>query len=1159
YNNTVYITRETKGAAIADLPYTEGASYVYNTEVYNNIFFSAAGKQVVDIPQPSGGWSFRGNCYWTYGGDIEIKWGDATYTSLNEWRVATGQERFGGVDIGYQTDPKLIDAGAGGTVGDVRLLSTLNAYRLTALSPLIDAGLDIESAFGIDAGGQDYYGTKIPGNGKYDVGAHEFDKAQARRIPLCWWKFDEGAGAVATNSGSLGHKADGVLKQMGESPWVQGRAEGTGLYFGGDANRVEVPALNLNSNTVTITAWIKRDGEQGTYSVIVLSRAGATTAGLTFGSTGEESGWQPNNALSYNWNDANQAWAWQSGLVVPNDKWVFVGLVVEQDKASLYLGDGGTVKSAVNNTSHAIEEFNGIVLIGKDSYHDYEGHKSFKGVIDDVRIYNRALSEEQILVLAGAPKLDRVLATPGKYYVSPSGDDGNSGRAPKQAWKTISKVNSIRFQAGDSILFEGGKTFHGSLRFDTADSGTRANPVMVGSYGQGHATISSGVEHGLFAKNVSAFEVRNLVFVGAGSDVEGNFSGIYFLTDLGGDVKLEHIRLDNVEVSGYRQRGILIDARGSGRSGFKDVRITNADIHGNGDRGITSSGSRPRVGWNHEDIYVGNCKIYDNLGFSDPLHWGHHGNGIVLSSVDGAVIEYCQAYNNGQLSDTKGGGPVGIWAYDSNEVVIQFCEAHHNKTSGGDGGGFDLDGGCLNSVMQYNYSHDNHGSGYLICQYDGARPFKNNVCRYNITENDGIACAYPMGSIHFWSAGTSGGIQDTAVYGNTVYASRATRGAAIEIDSGFIYNTSVYNNIFMTAPGRLVVDAADTPGTWAFKGNCYWSSGTPLQIVWGDKNYASLAEWRAGTGQEMRDGKPVGFEADPQLVNAGGGGTIGDIHQLASLKAYRLRSSSPLIDAGLDIEKLFRIDIGQHDYYGTKIPSGGKLDIGAHEYSNETVCNGPVGWWKFDRPQERIAGNSGSLGNSADGTLNNMGDAAWVDGISGKALNFDGKDDDVSVGPLNLNSNTVTISAWIRRNGRQDVYAGIVYSRDGDTIAGIGSGSTGEPDWQGNHELFYTWNDTEDTWAWHSGLIIPDKQWVFVALVLEPTGATLYLGKDGKLTSATNSVNHAIEEFNGATRIGHDKKPDFPPRFFKGLIDDVRVYDRALSSAEIAKLAELSE
>jgi hypothetical protein len=132
-----------------------------------------------------------------------------------------------------------------------------------------------------------------------------------------------------------------------------------------------------------------------------------------------------------------------------------------------------------------------------------------------------------------------------------------------------------------------------------------------------------------------------------------------------------------------------------------------------------------------------------------------------------------------------------------------------------------------------------------------------------------------------------------------------------------------------------------------------------------------------------------------------------------------------------------------------------------------------------------------------------------------------------------------------------------VYSRDGDTIAGIGSGSTGEPDWQVNHELFYTWNDTEDTWAWHSGLIIPDNKWVFIALVLEPTKATLYLGQNGTISSATNKVNHLIEEFNGVTRIGHDKKFNFPPRFFKGMIDDVRIYDRPLSPEEIKQLAKL--
>lgn len=1156
YNNTIFVGDQTNGAGIVDFPNGENEEtcYVYDTEIYNNIILTTPGKKVLDIPNTNSRWNFRGNCYWTYGGDIQIRWGDTTYSSLNEWRVASGQERFGGVDVGFKTDPKLVDAGAGGTIGDAHSLAALNAYRLTSESPLIDAGLDIESAFGIDAGKHDFYGTKIPSGGRYDVGANEFDKSVAHQVPLCWYKFEEGSGKVAGNSGSLGRKADGVLKEMGASPWVEGLAGGSGLYFGGDVNRVEVPALNLNSNTVTITAWLKRDGEQANYSAIVLSRAGTTTAGLTFGSTGEEGGWQPNNMLSYNWNDANQAWGWQSQLVVPNDKWVFVGLVVEPERASLYLGDGATVKSAVNNLSNAIEEFDGITLIGKDSYHDYQGHKSFKGVIDDVRIYNRALPEEEILVLAGAPKLERAVVEPGKYYVSPSGDDNNSGRAPEQAWNTIGKVNRTTFQAGDSILFEGGGTFQGSLMFDTDDSGTQAKPVTVSSYGEGRATISSGVEHGLFAENVSAFEVRDLIFVGAGSDVEGNFSGIYFLTDLGGDVKLEHIRVDNVEVSGYRQRGILMDAKGTGRSGFKDVRITNADIHGNGDRGITSYGSRPRFGWNHRDIYIGNCKIYDNLGFSDPLNWGHHGNGIVLSGVDGAVIEYCEAYNNGELSDTKGGGPVGIWAYDSNEVIIQFCEAHHNKTSGGDGGGFDIDGGCLNSAMQYNYSHNNHGSGYLICQYQGARPFKNNTCRYNITENDGIACAYPMGSIHFWSAGTSGGIQDTLVYGNTVYASKATRGAAVEIDSGFIYNTSLYNNILMTAPGRRVVDASDTSGGWVFKGNCYWSSGSPLQIVWGDKTYSSLAEWRKGTGQEMHYGTATGLETDPLLVNPGGGGTIGDVHQLTSLKAYKLQSSSPLIDAGVQIAKLFTIDAGKHDFYGTEIPTGGGFDIGAYEFSKGVEGKEPIGLWKFDEGMGTVARNSGSLGGNCDGRLNNMDDAAWVEGVSGTALEFDGKDDDVSIGAVNLNSNTATISAWVKRNGQEDVFSGIVYSRDGETIAGIGSGSTGAPDWKGNHELFYCWNDTEDTWAWHSGLIMPDKKWALVAVVLEPTKATLYLGQDGKLGSAVNMVNHDIEEFNGATRIGHDKKPDFPPRFFKGTIDDVRFYDRALSETEIEQL-----
>jgi len=518
------------------------------------------------------------------------------------------------------------------------------------------------------------------------------------------------------------------------------------------------------------------------------------------------------------------------------------------------------------------------------------------------------------------------------YYVSPSGSDSNAGTSSGQAWKTIGKVNSTTFGAGDSIFFEGGQTFSGSLYFDTSDGGTPGNPLAISSYGSGRATISSGTSKGFFAYNRAAFKITDLVFVGAGRTVDADFTGILFYTDLNGGVKLEYVRVDNVDVSEYRERGIQIGAWNESNSGFKDVRITNSQVHDNGCVGIESYDWWPPQPSNraHQDIYVGDCEIYNNAGI--PGREPHSGNGIVLSGVDGAIIEYCEAYNNGWLCDAPGGGPLGIWTWEANDVVIQFCESHDNKTAGGDGGGFDIDGGCTNSVMQYNYSYDNEGCGYLICQFDGASAFTNNVCRYNISENDAIGSRGPMGAIHFWSSGSSGGIQDTQVYGNTVYVSSDTRGAGIEVDSGGIYNSSIHNNIITTVANKRVVDVSTTSGGWAFQGNCYWTYSDNIEIRWGGSTYTSLAAWRSATSQETLDGNDVGFECDPCLVNPGNGGTIGDPCNLTSLTAYKLQSNSSLINAGLDIQTEFGTDPGLRDYYGTAIPSCYQFDVGAHEY-----------------------------------------------------------------------------------------------------------------------------------------------------------------------------------------------------------------------------------
>src|SRR5665811_1137366 len=54
------------------------------------------------------------------------------------------------------------------------------------------------------------------------------------------------------------------------------------------------------------------------------------------------------------------------------------------------------------------------------------------------------------------------------YYVSPSGNDKNPGSETKQ-WKTIAKINSINFHPSDTVLFEGGAVFPGTIYLDSLD------------------------------------------------------------------------------------------------------------------------------------------------------------------------------------------------------------------------------------------------------------------------------------------------------------------------------------------------------------------------------------------------------------------------------------------------------------------------------------------------------------------------------------------------------------------------------------------------------------------------------------------------------------------------------------------------------------------
>lgn len=489
------------------------------------------------------------------------------------------------------------------------------------------------------------------------------------------------------------------------------------------------------------------------------------------------------------------------------------------------------------------------------------------------------------------------------YYISPAGNDAAPGGL-RNPWKTIERLNQASLKPGDRVFFEGGKVHAGTIRLDSGDRGSAERKVTIASYGKGKATIDGGHGRALSADGCSHIQIRGLRFAGSGRKAGNSESGISISHT--GDIEI-----DDVEVTGFRSAGILLN-------GVHDARITRAHVFENGFAGICSDGDQSR------NLYIARCLAENNPG--DPsIMDNHSGNGIVLGKVQDAVIEYCEARYNGWDMPRKGNGPVGIWTWASDRVTIQFCVSHHNRSTGIDGGGFDFDGGVTNSILQYNYSHDNHGSGYLICQFEGASAFRKNTVRYNISQDDGLT--NHNAGIYVWVGGA--GMESTDVYHNTIFNSK---GAAVAFGSDPRYakpkpRVTFRNNIFVS--GEAQIEGGADNGR--FEGNLYWAMGDGGFLVDG---YRSFEAWTAATGQEMVGGALVGRYADP-LLRKNGVGQLNDPAQLPNLPEYQILPGSPAIDAGLNLLDMFQQDPGKRDFYGNVIPRGRFFDIGAHEYSGK--------------------------------------------------------------------------------------------------------------------------------------------------------------------------------------------------------------------------------
>lgn len=442
------------------------------------------------------------------------------------------------------------------------------------------------------------------------------------------------------------------------------------------------------------------------------------------------------------------------------------------------------------------------------------------------------------------------------FYVSPNGSDLNSGTSPQQAWKTIDHVNLVTLQAGDRVLFQGGSIFSGSITLTQSERGTASTPIVIGSYGTGNATIQANNDSGIYAYDTAGIVIQDLNIVGSGVDQNQGY-GIFFYNDLPGPQKLNYIQIMRMNVSGFRNGGIVVGAYNSTLdNGYQNILISDCHVFDNGQGGIFTWGNwTPEVPiMSIDNVVIRNCIVNHNVGL--PNSSNNTGNGIVLGQVNKGLIEHCVAFDNGQNDNGQGGGPAGIWAWDSNKIVIQHNVSHDNHTSNGaDGDGFDFDGGVTNSLMQDNVAYNNDGAGYLLCEFYQAGKWSNNIVRNNTSTNDARNNSYAALQIYApWGETMS----DSSVYGNVFKMSPAPVGTPSVVwiyeKDGTVQNIDIHDNTFIATNGLPLVttsQSTDKVGMEvSFTHNAYEAEQGPFLINWNGTNYSSVKAWHTATGQE---------------------------------------------------------------------------------------------------------------------------------------------------------------------------------------------------------------------------------------------------------------------------------------------------------------------
>ncbi len=528
------------------------------------------------------------------------------------------------------------------------------------------------------------------------------------------------------------------------------------------------------------------------------------------------------------------------------------------------------------------------------------------------------------------------------YYVDncvTPGNDRNSGTSTSTPWLTINKVNTSKFNPGDSILFRSGCTWREQLTVPS--SGAAGKPITFGAYGKGAQPIISGANL-IKSWTLCAGSIYYASYSTAPNQVFEDGARLKQETTSAASLEAGQWFLDTVHKwiwvyltgggspSGHTteasQRACAINV---GTNSY--VTVSNIDTEEAQTNNLSVAGGSGAIvtGVTSQRAYYRGIVFYQVAGgtISSSTVAYNGSEGINFVETPGMLVEGCVVHDNGQLAmvNFSAGIHGGVdSAGQSTNVVVQSNKVYSNGVgqSINIGWGIMLDTIGTGAIVQYNLTYGNNQDGINI---DG---FNSATVIYNVSyKNGGI---YGHGILV--QADGNSSLTGHHVYSNTVWGNYTGgivfAGPSPEQTNGCTNNVA-QNNIAVNTtagPNFGANDGCENHGTDGI-GNVYTNNdfgpASSNFIQWGaNTSYSTYSAWETAAGNCGTVGCSHSVQADPQFVNV-------------AASQFWLASSSPAIGAGTNLGSPNNIGLMPGSAWPTGVttgPTNTPPDIGAFVY-----------------------------------------------------------------------------------------------------------------------------------------------------------------------------------------------------------------------------------